>query len=78
MKVASRRYEGFLKRIIRLLGPNSKHLTPRAAAAVLKFRRGLSPRPPRGAPKPVYRVVMGSVADLHIQDAFPFTKCFVK
>jgi len=77
-RVVSRRAREIERQITHFLGLDAVRLTPRAAAAVLKFRSAGGRTAPSDAPEPVLLAATGSMARLQITGVFPQTTCRVQ
>jgi len=77
-RVARRRTREIRRRLAKALRFDSQRLTPRKAAAVLKYRSTRGRAPPPGVAKELLPIVTGSLAELHIESIFPRTQCFVQ
>eukprot|EP00966_Prymnesium_polylepis_P111794 2586139-Prymnesium_polylepis.1 len=62
----------------RSLGLSSPRLSLRTRASIYKFRALHGVGPPPGTPAVICPLAIGMLADLHIQDVFPTTKCYMK
>ena len=81
LKLLSRSFRAFRRHAIRALRLDSPRLTPRLAAAILKFRTAAAfvrTALPVDVPSVVKPVVTGVVAEVHIKGVFPRAMCFVQ
>ena len=80
-RVLSRRVRAARRRAVHVLRLDAPRLTPRSAAAIVKFRATAAfvrTTLPAGVPSAVQPVALGTIAQLYSADVFPRAVCFVQ
>ena len=76
-RVSARRIREFQRRTAHIFGLDGTFLTPRLAAAILRFRATRRSSPRAGTPKSVRTSATGNLAEIYIDGLFPCATCCV-